>query len=352
MIKPANRNHERVEEEAAAWLVRLSEAPDDAGLRARFEAWRAASDLHEELWARTARAYEFVGKAPSQHAEHWGSYAATRGTARPLPPARPPADGALQTAVRPTRRPVSLSARRLGLGAATAALAACLLLTVLPDVLLHMRADLVTATGELRTAILEDGSRVHLAPESAIELQFADGERTVRLIQGEAFFEVEANSSSLFRVMAGDTVTTVLGTAFEVSRLSNAEAIAVQHGRVQVQVEASGELPPVSTELLDGEWLHVGQQGEPKRGRLAPDEIGAWRDGELIARDRPMAEIVGVLRRYHSGAIMLQNDTFATRRVSGIYDLRSPAKTLGELAASHGARLREVSPWLLIVTEP
>ena len=350
MIKPANRNHERVEEEAAAWLVRLSEAPDDAGLRARFEAWRAASDLHEELWARTARAYEFVGKAPSQHAEHWGSYAATRGTARPLPPARPPADGALQTAVRQTRRPVGLSARRLGLGAAAAALAACLLLTVLPDALLHMRADLVTATGELRSAILEDGSRVHLAPESAIELQFADGERTVRLIQGEAFFEVEANSSSLFRVMAGDTVTTVLGTAFEVRRLSNAEAIAVQHGRIQV--EASGGLPPVSAELRDGEWLHVGIAGEPKRGRLAPDEIAAWRDGELIARDRPMAEIVGVLRRYHSGAIMLRNDAFAARRVSGIYDLHSPAKTLGELAASHGAKLREVSPWLLIVTEP
>lgn len=350
MTEPANRNRERAEEEAAAWLVRLSEAPDDAGLRARFEAWYADSALHEEIWARTTRAYDFVGKAPPQHAEHWASYATTRDTARPLPPGRPPAASALQTAVRQTRRPVGLSARRLGLGAAAAALAACLLLTVLPDALLHMRADLVTATGEVRATVLEDGSRVHLAPESAIELQFADGERRVRLIQGEAFFEVDADASSPFRVAAGDSVTTVLGTAFEVRRLNDAEAIAVQHGRVQV--EAGGELPPLATELRDGEWLHVGIAGEPSRGRLALGEIAAWRHGELIARDRPMAEIVDTLRRYHSGAIMLQNDTFAARRVSGIYDLHSPAKTLGELAASHGARLRAVSPWLLIVTEP
>ena len=65
-----------------------------------------------------------------------------------------------------------------------------------------------------------------------------------------------------------------------------------------------------------------------------------------------MGEIDDVLRRYHSGAILLQNENeaFAARRVTGIYSLRNPAETLRDLAASHGAEITQISPWLLIVT--
>lgn len=347
MTDTPDRKRERAEEEAAAWLVRLSEAPDDAGLRASFEAWRAGSDLHAEVWSRTARAYELVGKGPTQHGAHWQAYAAQRNTARDLPAARPPDEGASRAADR-RQRPARVTPRRLGLAAA--ALAACLMIAVLPSVLLHMSADLVTATGELQSTVLEDGSRVHLAPESAVELRFAAGAREVRLIKGEAFFEIESDPSSPFRVRAGDSVTTVLGTAFEVRRAGDAEQVAVQHGRVQV--EAGGSLPSSSTELHEGEWLRLGAAAAPARGRLVPDEIAAWRNGELIARDRPVGEIVDVLRRYHGGAIVMLDESFAARRVSGIYSLRDPAQTLGDLAAAHGAKLRQVSPWLLIVTEP
>ena len=336
MTETPDRNRERAEEEAAAWLVRLAEAPDDGGLRERFEAWRAGSDLHAEIWARTARAYDLVGKGPTQHGEHWQAYAAQREPVRKLP------------AARQRHRPVRITARRLAVAAA--ALAACLLLAVLPETLLHARADLVTTTAELRSAVLEDGTRVQLAPESAVMLRFDDGERKVRLIKGEAFFDVESDPSSPFRVVAGDTVATVLGTAFEVRREGEATRVAVQHGRVQV--EAGGRLPSSSTELRAGEWLRAGTAGDPARGRLAPDEIAAWRAGELIARDRPVGEIVDVLRRYHSGAILMANEAFAARRVSGIYSLRDPAETLRDLASSQGAELRQVSPWLLIVTEP
>ena len=99
-----------------------------------------------------------------------------------------------------------------------------------------------------------------------------------------------------------------------------------------------------------GEWLRIGAEGETARGRLLLDDIAAWRSGEVIARDRPVGEIDDVLRRYHSGAILLQNEAFAARRVTGIYSLRNPAETLRDLAASHGAEITQISPWLLIVT--
>lgn len=349
MTKTTDRNRERAEEEAAIWLVRLSDTPQDADLQERFEAWHAGSDLHAEVWARTVRAYDLVGKGPPEHRAHWQAYAAGRESPPQAPPGRLPADRGFPTTAREKRQPVRPVFRRRAIGVVAAALAACLVVAVAPQALLRLQADMVTTTAELRSAVLEDGSRIALAPESAVALRFTERAREVHLLKGQALFEVQHDPAVPFRVVAGDTTATVLGTAFEVRKTEDGAHIAVGSGRVGVTT--SGSIETGSTELRPGEWLSAAAAGAPTRGRVAPEEVAAWRKGELIARDRPVSEVVEVLRRYHSGAIILQSEAFAARRVSGIFRLRSPAKTLEDLAASHGARLRQVTPWLLIVTE-
>jgi transmembrane sensor len=341
-----HRDRERAEDEAAAWLVRLAEAPDDAGLRARFEAWRAQSRLNAEMWARTSRAYDLVGKGPPSHREHWAAYAAGRAE-RALPPARvtvatgPGATGRTRPATR-------FAARRLAVGIAAGGLAACLAIAVLPGVMLRLEADVATGTAEVHSTVLEDGTRVRLAPDSALDIAFADGERRVRLLKGQAFFEVAPDAARPFRVAAGGTVATVLGTAFEMRLADDGAAVAVRHG--QVRVDDDSTAPPTSETLQAGDCVRVTWHGGARRGNAPPDEIADWLRGELIARNRPAGDIVDALRRYYGGAIVVQSSTFADRRVSGIYDLRDPVRTLRDLAASHGATVRQISPWLLIVT--
>lgn len=312
-------DRERAETEAATWLVLLSEDPEDRALAARFEAWRSADPLHAELWARTVRAYELAGKAV-------------------------PAAGKVVPMARPKPRAVLWSRRRIAAGAAMA-IAACLLLVAAPPMLLRLQADHVTATAELRSLLLDDGSRVRLGPESALGVDFASGERRVRLLKGEAFFDVVPDANRPFRVAARDAVATVLGTAFEVRLAADTVAVAVRHGQVRVD----GGAPPRSETLLAGDWVTV-DGARMTRGRRNPDEIGDWLGGELVARDRPMTEIVDALRRYYDGMIVVQDAAFARTRVTGIYDLRHPAATLANLAASHDATVRRVSPWLLVVT--
>lgn len=311
-------DRERAETEAATWLVLLSEDPEDRALAARFEEWRSAAPLHAELWTRTARAYELAGKAV-------------------------PAAGKVVPIARPKPRAV-WPRRRIAVGAVMA-IAACLLLLAAPPMLLRLQADHVTATAELRSLVLEDGSRVRLGPESALAVDFAAGERRVRLLKGEAFFDVVPDASRPFRVAARDAVATVLGTAFEVRLTADSIGVAVQHGQVRVD----GGVPPRSETLLAGDWVTV-EAARVSRGRRNPDEIGDWLGGELVARDRPMMEIVDALRRYYDGMIVVQDGAFARTRVTGIYDLRHPAATLAGLASSHDATVRRVSPWLLIVT--
>src|SRR5690606_33977284 len=79
-----------------------------------------------------------------------------------------------------------------------------------------------TAPGEKLQVILPDGTRVWLNSVSELEFpeHFGSKERSVSL-SGEAFFEVAKDSIRPFRVVANGTVTTALGTSFNVEAKSS-----------------------------------------------------------------------------------------------------------------------------------
>lgn len=332
-------DRDQAETEAATWLVVLSENPEDRDLRARFEAWLAAAPLHAELWARTTRAHKLAGQGTPKHREQWQPGA-------PRPGAIPIALAARTVPRRPAARQRFRSPLRIAASIAVTALAACLLLLAVPAALLRLEADYLTSTAELRSVALEDGTRVHLGPESALDVAFAAGERRVRLLKGEAFFDVVPDAARPFRVAANDVVTTVLGTAFEVRLNGERTAVAVRHGQVRVTSDA----PPMSESLVAGDWLNFSPSRGLSRGIRNREEIGDWLTGEFVTHDRPVIEVVDKLRQYYGGMIVVQDKTFAERRVTGIYDLRDPVATLRNLASSHDATVRRVSPWLLVVT--
>lgn len=322
----------RATREAAAWFVLLSEEPDDRALQAKIEAWCGESTLNREVWQRTQRAWDMYGKTSPMHREQWQSRATRPSRAAPASPAR-------------TAR-VGRRHRRIA-GAAALALAACIAWFAAPVLLLRLQADVTTSTAEVRTLQLEDGTLVRLAPESAIGIRYTERERHARLLRGQAFFEVKPNADRPFRVVAGDVTTTVLGTAFDVRLEADGASVAVREGLVRV--EDGRVSPPRSQEVAAGAWVHV-TAGHPARGTIAPDEVAAWADGRLVARNLPITEIVDELRRHQPGLIVMQDQAFGAQRVNGVFDLSRPAATLRDLAAAHGAVVHELSPWLLLVT--
>jgi transmembrane sensor len=318
--------------EASVLFVLLSEQPDDPALKARIEAWCAASALHKEVWERTCRTYRMMGGSPASYEAEWRSPVARR-KAAPTP--------TRVATITPHPRP-----RRRLLVAASLAVAACLAIAAAPAALLRLEADAVTTTAELRTIDLEDGSRVRLAPRSAIGVDFSQNERRIRLLQGDAFFDVTPDARRPFRVVAKDVVATVLGTAFEVTLQDDGATVAVQHGQVRVDDEKARQ----SVTLQAGDWIRVKAHAIAERGTRAPGDVGDWTAGQFVARNRPIAEVVDRLRGYYGGVIVVRDDAFARRLVSGVYDLRDPDATLRNLASAHDAIVRQVSPWMLLVT--
>lgn len=315
--------------EAARWLVALEEEPENVELRHAFEAWLAESEANAAVWADTSDIHDLMAQVPPVHKAHWEPQMIT---------------GDLGRERVPQRRPSMM--RRIPAAAAGLALAACLALFVVQSVIPRFQADYLTESAETKTFALSDGTVVHLAPDSALAVDFSSGERRVRLQAGEAFFDVTPDVQRPFRVAAGDVMTTVLGTTFNVHLSPHGADVAVRHGRVGVDAALQAS---ISARLLAGDWIGIQWDGAVRRGTRPPDEVGAWMQGQIIVRDRLLTDVVADLRRYFTGVILVTDSDFGDRRVSGVYNVGDPAAALSAIVDVHGGRVFKVSPWLLVV---
>lgn len=330
--------------EATDWLILLKDDPDDIALRRKFEAWLRTSPANASAWEAMQQASAVMDRATPVHADQWQPLLARlrggrhRGT---LPP--------IARTLRRTRSGSRRIGRRQAIGLGGVALAACLLTAIVgPDLVRGLQADYATDTAETRTVRLSDDSTVVLAPESAITVAYSPGGRHVRILAGEAFFEIAANPERPFRVEAETVDVTVLGTSFDVRRGKNGADVAVEHGVVRVDHTTAD--PPVIETLTAGQAVRVSWTGGVERNEGSADRIAAWRRNQLIARDEPLGVVVDQLRRYYAGKIVVIDKALATRPVTGVYNLANPVEALRGIARAQNAVVRRVTPWLLVVS--
>jgi len=334
--------------EATDWLILLKDEPDDAGLRHAFEAWLRLNPLNAAAWEATQRASEVMDKAPPVHADHWRPLLGQlRADAQKSRPAVPEAGGGFRPGFSFLANSVS---RQRALVFGGIVMAACVVAAVSgPGLLRHLLSDYATGTAEIRTIRLADESIVTLAPESAIAIDDTPGERRIRLLAGEAFFDVAPDRQRPFRVMAKAVDVTVLGTAFDVRIGETETGVAVEHGLVRVDHTCSA-LPPGSETLGAGEAVQVSWAGGAKRSAGFAEQVAPWRRNQLIARDEPLRILVQQLGRYYAGKIIVTDDALSARPVTGVYNLADPVEALRGIARAQNAVIRRITPWLIIVS--
>ena len=324
---------EKAKQEALHWLIALQEDPDDGDVRARLDAWLDAGRDNRAAWAEARHVWNVLGEVGEASAATMPGPAPPRATPHAL------------TAGAALRRP--WRARPLAMAAAGLA-AVCFAVLFQPVLAIWLAADYSTGTAEIRDIRLEDGSTVHLGAGSAIEVAYEPAKRGIRLLAGEAYFEVVPDRSRPFQVEAGNVGSLVLGTAFDVRMTTDGVSVAVNHGRVGVTApQARGGL---EDPLEAGDWVHVDWSGQVERGKDAPELVGGWRSGMLVVKDRRISEVIDEIRRHYGGRIVLADSDLGRRRVTGVYDLGKPLDALRALAQVHGANARQIGPWVTIVS--
>ena len=331
-----DRQARRPLDEAADWFARLGAGDLSAAEQADFEAWQAADPANAQAYRKVAAL--------------WNSSEFAAATRRDPQPVRPVSDSPGPDPTRQRSR-VDTSPRRRRFGGMARIAAAALVfvavgLTQIDAVFLALTADHRTGIGAQERLDLPDGSRMVLNSGSAVQVAYDGEHREVRLLAGEAYFEVTPDPARPFEVTSGEASVLVLGTAFAVRAGERSVTVAVRHGQVAVAGEDGPDRPSV---LAAGEALRVTEGLPGETEAIDPEMTLAWLQGRLVFRDRPLGEIVAELNRYHSGWIIIADDRLRSHAVSGNYRLDDPTAAAAALAATASADVVQVTDFLTIL---
>jgi transmembrane sensor len=186
-----------------------------------------------------------------------------------------------------------------------------------------------TGVGEQRVVRLDDGTRLSLNSGTRVVITYSDSERRVKLVRGEAFFEVAHNAARPFIVTAGDQQVVAIGTSFVVRYEAARTAITLLEGSVRVSPATD-----VGLTLAPGERVTFAAGGSRRLDEPKIEAVTAWRRGEVMLDSTQLEDAVAELNRYDKNTLIIDDPRIATLSISGIYhagDSRGFAHTIAKL---------------------
>jgi len=190
--------------------------------------------------------------------------------------------------------------------------------------------ELVTAVGESRDIVLNDGSMLEMNARTTMEVIIDDSRREVLLSNGEAVFHV-ASDDRPFVVRTELGTIAALGTTFNVEVGNGILEVSVIEG--EVSVTSSGSPLPLTEFDSDvgvrfaqdaallgaGDWLEV--SGSKQRQQvLGTEEFRKrllWRNGAVLFEEQPLQTVVEEMRRYNRVSIHVADSELSGLKISG-----------------------------------
>lgn len=192
-----------------------------------------------------------------------------------------------------------------------------------------------TATGQVHDVVLPDGSIVGLNSQTVLEWVGSPHDRRVRLIRGEAYFEVVHDPARPFRILLAHSQVQVLGTRFDVYQMANGDVrVSVISGTVAVEALDNGlDAPSWSRSLTSGQQIEYSPVGlvADVHSIVAPKVI-RWRHGMLETQGEPLKDFVSDLSRYTTERIVIADPRAATQKVGGAFSIHNIDDTLDRLS--------------------
>ena len=319
-------------EAAAGWHARMREPEGDpvaaAARQATFARWLAADPRHVLAFQETERLWAKLGAPVAEIIE-----------------ARPTAVSPAATGRR--RRPRFTT--RTAWATACLALIVAIGATQYDDVLIRLQSDYRTAVGERAPLTLDDGSRLTLNTDSAVALDMGPDRRQVRLLQGEAWFDVEPHAARPFSVITEAGRVRVTGTSFGVRLQGDAATVALAEGQIELLAETGAGAGASLLVLTAGQQARLSQDGVSDPAVVDETTATAWLRGQIVFFDTPLRDVVAELNRYRAGRIVIANDALDGLTVSGVFSTGDPDAALGVIADTLPVRITRLTDFLVLL---
>lgn len=311
-------------DEAAEWFIRLRDDRLSMRHRERNVRWLKQSPAHIAELLRIQQVYTVLRSAKLESRPPSSPGQANSNVVELMPRTLPP------PAARPNQSRVR-STLTWKVAASVACLAVSLLLGFIVKVA-WLDRTLETELGEWRIATLTDGTVVRIGPASRLRVSFGDDHRTVRLLDGEAMFDVAKDPARPFFVQSEMLGVLAVGTEFRVSRHGGEDVVAVTEGTVAVyrdgRDEIRGPVNQPAAQLADatgGVALTAGEQVSVSKANksqpVAKQKVNlnyelAWADGWVSYEDKTIAEVARDFNRRNRVKIVIVDASIAERRLA------------------------------------
>ncbi len=313
-------------EAASYWFVRHDAGSMTAEDQLAFDAWLVVSEVHRRAYDQTGSMWTDFEKSADE-----GELRALRVAALATTPA-------------------------LNVWPRAAAVAAGVLIAVTGIVVLTLnRLHSLEASAQLRgtsgqyvtehnqrsTVRLPDGTLVTMNLDTAFDTDFAAGQRLVRLIKGQAFFDVAKDQHRPFIVAAADRNIQALGTQFDVRLDANRVEVVLLEGRVSVDRSDRSLLDKNKRERaheeLEPNQRLVATVGKPASiSGINAAQATSWREGWIVFQDETVEQAIAELNRYSDRPIVTTDEAVKRLRLSGVFRIGEPDR--------FGAVIQELLP--------
>jgi transmembrane sensor len=342
--------NEQILEEASSWFVEFRVGDIDPVSRERFDHWLRTSPEHIRAYMEIAKTYvELHALKSARSIDIDALVARSDANVLRLREAAPPAVAS------PHRQPM---VRKWALAASLALVSLAGALSI--SFWQHRYPTYTTEIGENRSITLADGSTVDLNARSKVRIEFSKGERHVKLLEGQALFEVTKDAARPFIVRSGAAVVRAIGTQFDVNRGQSRTTVTVVEGRVAVLNESAAtpasprlggslETTASSTERQPGgaTYVSAGEQVTVTPAQITPPQradvaaVTAWTQHHMIFDGTPLNEVVETFNRYNTRPLVIEDPTLKDFRVSGVYASTDPASLIRFLEEQPGITVAE-----------
>jgi len=206
--------------------------------------------------------------------------------------------------------------------------------------------EIYASIGTRSTILLSDGSKVWL--NSGSKLRYPDkftNKNRVVFLTGEAYFEVHSDVNRPFIVRTNNVNVKATGTKFNVQALKSEREIRVSliSGKVEVNKQIDVKKSLVLANLVPNQSLTYDTL-TGKVQTLTGDiyEFIAWKDGQLVFRNKPFFEVVKKISQQYNVDIEIRGRELQDYRYRATFEEESLNEILKLLQLSSPMRFWEV----------
>jgi ferric-dicitrate binding protein FerR (iron transport regulator) len=160
------------------------------------------------------------------------------------------------------------------------------------------------------TALLNDNSTLHF-PQS-----FSGNTREVSL-NGEAYFDIQRDTSKPFIIHTGKVKTVVLGTAFNIRAYNDESAVTVTVTRGKVKVETEKKILGI---IIPNQQISFNtNENEAVQNEVLADSVIVWKQKDLVFNNITFAEAAEMIHKRYQVNIYFTNNKLENCRFTASF---------------------------------